>query len=116
MRISTVRAFALGMMVSSALNVGAVLVAGTARADGHLDSVEADYAQAYGAGAICPVIDGYGIRGVMGALRGIVADGFAPDSAVDVINAAVSDWCPRNWPLLVEIGEQARADLRGTVA
>lgn len=101
----TIRAFALGLVTGAAILTAG---AGVARADGYLDDMEADYAVTYGAGAICPVIDEHGAPGVIGVMRGIMADGYAADSAVDVINAAVSEYCPRNWPILVAIGEAAR--------
>lgn len=93
------------------LIIGATLYgASDARADGILDHTEADYVIAYGAGAICPTIDQYhSAAGVMGVARSIITDGFTADSAVDIINEAVSDYCPRNWPLLVAIGDMARA-------
>ena len=81
-----------------------------AKADGFLDDSEADYVDTYAVSAICPMIDRYDTDGVLGAANGITQDGFAADSAVDIINAAVWVHCPRNWPLLVAIGDAARED------
>lgn len=96
------------LMGCSALIGAAVYFASPARADGVLDATEADYATTYGSAVICPIIDYHGADGVLGALREIVADGFAMDGAVDVVNASVWAYCPRNWPLLVAIGNSAR--------
>ena len=35
--------------------------------------------------------------------------GYPGDSAVDIINASVHEYCPENWRLLVAIGKAARA-------
>ena len=115
MRTSIVRAYALGIVTGAFLTAGIVFAAAPAKADGTLDKTEADYVFTYGAGAICPVIDEYhSVAGVAGVMRGIMHDGFAGDSAVDIINAAVDTYCPRNWPLLVSIGKAARGE--GTAA
>ena len=103
-----IRAFSLGMVAGSFMTAGVVLLASPAKADGYLDGDEAAYAVTYGVGAICPVIDQYRRAGVLGVAEGIMHDGFAPDSAVDIINAAVSEFCPRHWPLLQAIGRAAR--------
>lgn len=108
-RRSTVRAFALGVVTGAVLAAG-IVAAAPADADGFLDDMEADYVKMYGSEAICPIIDKYRTDGVLGAAEGITEDGFAPDSAVDIINGAVWLHCPRNWPLLVAIGNSARAD------
>ena len=87
----------------------AVYGASDARADGVLSDVEYAYSTVWGPTAICPVIDEYPTEaGVLGVAKGIVADGFTADSAVDIINEAVYDWCPRHWPLLQAIGRAAR--------
>ena len=115
MRTSIVRAYALGIVTGAFLTAGIVFAAAPAKADGTLDKTEGDYVFTYGAGAICPVIDEYhSPSGVMGVMRGIMHDGFTADSAVDIINAAVDTYCPRNWPLLVAIGKAARNE--GTAA
>jgi hypothetical protein len=51
----------------------------------------------------------HSLSGVMGVANAITKDGFTADSAVDIINASVEDACPRNWPLLVAIGNAARS-------
>lgn len=79
-----------------------------AHADGQIDRYEADYVTSYGF-AVCAVIDEYPtVSGVLGVMRGIENDGFAADSAVDIINASVDQDCPRHWPLLQAIGRAAR--------
>ena len=110
-RNSTVRAFALGIITGSFITAGTMLLAAPARADGFLDDAEIDYAATYGQYAICPVIDEYHTTdGVMGVARAIINDGFAPDAAVDIINVAVQEFCPRNFPLLQAIGRAARGE------
>lgn len=80
-----------------------------ARADGQIDRAEADYINSYGY-AVCAVIDEFpNVNGVLGVARGIMADGFAANSAIDIINESVYEDCPRHWPLLVAIGDAARA-------
>ena len=89
--------------------LGVVLFAASAKADGVIDDDEQVYADAYG-GAICQVLDEhYSLAGVVGIYDVIVEQGYAPDSAVDIINVAVHEHCPDNWRLLVAIGRAARA-------
>ena len=108
-RKTTVRAFALGVVAGGFLTAG-IVAAAPADADGYLDDMEADYVTTYGDGTICPIIDRHRTDGVMGAAQGIQADGFAADAAVDIINASVWLHCPRNWPLLVAIGNAIRSE------
>jgi len=111
MRNSIIKAYALGIITGSFLTAGLTVGIGTAKADGILDNSETDYVLMYGAAAICPVIDQYhSMAGVTGVARGITKDGFSLDSAVDIINASVQEYCPRNWPLLVAIGKAARGE------
>lgn len=80
-----------------------------AHADGNIDATEAAYITKYGPTAVCPVIDEYPTTsGVMGVLQGVMHDGFAADSAVDIVNASVHEYCPDHWALLVSIGKAAR--------
>lgn len=82
-----------------------LLLAPPAHADGVISNVERAYVQAYGASAVCPTIADYPSEaGVMGIAQGIMEDGFAADSAVDIINASVGTYCPKFWPLLQAIG------------
>lgn len=114
MRTSIIRAYALGIITGGFIAAG-VLAAVPAKADGILDNSETDYVLMYGADAICPVIDQYhSVAGVTGVARGITKDGFSLDSAVDIINASVQEYCPRNWPLLVAIGKAARGESAAT--
>lgn len=97
-----------------ALIAAGTITAGTlapdAKADGYLTTDEAAYANAYGASAICPTLDDYpSTSGVLGVTDGIISDGFSADNAVDVLNVAVWEYCPRHWPLLVGVGQAARA-------
>ena len=86
-----------------------------AHADGQLNSVEIAYVNTYGE-TICQVLDQYpneeGVRKLGEAIMD--GDGFAPDSAADIVNASVLAFCPRNWSLLVAIGTAARKN--GAVA
>lgn len=110
MRTAIVKAYALGIITGGFLTAGIVFAAAPAKADGVIDSSEADYVLTYGS-TVCSVIDKYhSVGGVMGVAEAISDDGFAPDSAVDVINASVDTFCPRNWPLLVAIGKAARSN------
>lgn len=111
MRSSIVKAYALGIVTGGFLTAGLVFGLAPAKADGVLDSDEAQYVLMYGNGAICPVIDQYhSMAGVMGVANAIAKDGFTADSAVDIINVAVETYCPRNWSLLVAIGKSARGE------
>lgn len=115
MRSQVVRGFALGVITGSFLTAG-IILASTARADGYLDIDEQVYVELYGEQAICPTIsEFYSARGVLGVADAIEADGFAPDSVVDIINASVQAFCPENWPLLQAIGRAARTQ-QGTTA
>ena len=99
------------LMVTSAALGAALYFSSPARADGTISAGEADYIELYGQGVVCPVIDRYhSIPGVMGVVSAIVDDGFSEDNAVDIINASVDTYCPRNWPLLQAIGRAARAE------
>lgn len=97
------------LMVTSAFLGAAMYFASPAKADGYLDDDELVYAEMYGP-AVCSTLDEYrSVGGVMGIAEVIVEDGFAPDSAVDVINASVQAYCPEHWSLLQAIGKAARA-------
>jgi hypothetical protein len=99
------------LMLTSAFLGACVYFAAPAQADGELDDAESDFVVTYGEGAICATIDEYhSTSGVMGVGEAIVDRGFSVDSAVDIVNASVWLYCPRNWPLLSAIGEAARAD------
>jgi hypothetical protein len=102
------------LMATSALLGAALYFSAPASADGYLDDSEADYVDTYGDGAICPFIDLHDADGVVAAVETIVDDGFAVTDAIDVVNASVWLHCPRNWPLLVAMGNAARSE--GTVA
>lgn len=91
----------------------ALLTATPARADGYLSDAEFAYVHIWGPTAICPVINEYPTKaGVLGVMEGIHDDGFAYDDSVDIINEAVSTYCPGRWGLLVRIGDEARAEGR----
>ena len=105
----TITRLALAATSGAVIAATGLAYASDAHADGYLSSTEAAYVDRYGAGAVCPVIDEYpSAAGVLGVTRGIMEDGFTADNAVDIINASVSTYCPRNWPLLVAIGNAAR--------
>ena len=97
-----------------ALIAAGVITAGTvapdAKADGVLSAVEVAYVNAYGPIAVCPTLDNHpSTSGVLGIAEAITDDGFGADDAIDIINASVYEYCPRHWPLLVAIGQAARA-------
>lgn len=88
-----------------------IIPVGIARADGVIDDTEYAYISTWGPVAICPVIDEYpSAAGVVGVMRGIMDDGMTADSAVDIINASVHQYCPRHWSLLQAIGRAARGE------
>jgi hypothetical protein len=94
----------------------AVSVTGVARADGVLSHAEAAYVDKYH-DALCKTIDQFpNMAGVMGVMQAVREDGFAPDSAADIVNASVSVYCPSHWQLLVDIGNAARGERSGWVA
>lgn len=110
MRTAIIKAYSLGIITGAFLTAGLVYAAAPAKADGQLSNDEIDYVLTY-EDAICSVIDKYhSTDGVMGVAEAIGNDGFTADSAVDIINAAVQDSCPRNWPLLQAIGRAARGE------
>ena len=97
-RIYDALAVALLMALMAAL--GVVVFAATAKADTISDSV-IDYAATYGEGAVCPVLDEHHtVNGVLGVLVGIGKDGFSAHEAGQIVGLSVSEYCPRNQPLL----------------
>lgn len=88
-----------------------------AHADGQLNSVEIAYVNTYGQ-TICQFLDEYPNYDGIKALGHVIMDedGFAPDSAADIINASVLAFCPNHWGLLVAIGTAARQQQGGRVA
>jgi hypothetical protein len=93
--------------------LGAVILTHSpaAHADGVLSDVEYAYVVVYGAAAVCPTLDDHPSKaGVFGIAEGIMDDGFDVDSAADIINASVREYCPRHWPLLQRIGAAARGE------
>jgi hypothetical protein len=100
------------LMACSALLGAAVYLSAPAHADGFLDDDEADYVALFGQRAVCPTIDKHhSAPGVLGIVQAITDDGFAPDAAVDIVNASVWLYCPRNWPLMVAMGAAARGEI-----
>lgn len=102
-------AVALLLAVSAALGVCAMLLAAPAKAE--VDAIEYDFATQHG-WDICQAIDNnHTVGGVVGITTAISQWALIDlESAVDVMNTAVIETCPRNWPLLQEVGRQARAD------
>lgn len=89
--------------------IAAGLTAPEVKADGILSATEAAYVLAYGEVAVCATLDDYpSTAGVLGVADGIMDDGFTADNAIDIINASVMEYCPRHWPMLVQIGKEAR--------
>ncbi|OBC11392.1 hypothetical protein A5784_34915 [Mycobacterium sp. 852013-50091_SCH5140682] len=102
---------AFGFAAAGALAAAIVTHAPVAHADGNLSNREAAYVLAYGAGAVCPTIDDFpSIAGVVGVVKGIAADGFTYDDAVDIVNASVGSYCPRHWSLLQQVGAYFRGE------
>lgn len=89
--------------------VAATATAAVARADGMLSSAEVEYVAAHGQFVVCQTLDGYASPAtVVIAMQAVMADGLAPDDAVDVVNASVLTYCPDHWPLLQRAGAMAR--------
>lgn len=108
MRPGHIKAYSLGIITGAFLTAG-LLAAVPAKADGFLDEDEQAFVEDYH-WAVCHTIDEYhSTQGVLGVAEAITDEGFAPDSAVDIINASVQAYCPRNWALLQAIGRAARA-------
>jgi hypothetical protein len=100
------------LMACSALLGAAVYLSAPAHADGFLDDDEAAYVDLFGRRAVCPTLDEYHSGGgVLGVAEAITRDGFTPDNAIDIVNASVWLYCPRNWPLLVAVGNAARSQI-----
>jgi hypothetical protein len=92
-------AVAVALLMALMAALGVVAFAATAKADVS-DSV-IDYAVTYGEGAICPVLDEHHtVNGVLGVLIGIKKDGFSNFEAGQIVGMSVSEYCPRNEPLL----------------
>lgn len=109
MRSAIVKAYALGIITGGFLTAGIVFGTGPAKADGYLDEDEQAYGDMYHS-AVCSVLSKYhSYDGVLGVTSAITKDGFSADSAVDIVNYAVSEYCPSQWPLLVAVGRAARA-------
>ena len=104
-RPTVVRAFALGLMIGTGIVAGAAV----ARADGQLDPAELDYSTRWADG-ICGALDrDHTESELLNIASVIMADGYSADSAADIVNFTVGEWCPRNWPLLVNVGNAYRS-------
>jgi len=98
------------LMGCSALIGAAVYYAAPAAADGYLDSDEERYVLSWSAD-ICNYIGNEPtLGGLVDVAEIIVGDGYRPDDAVDIMNAAVALDCPEYWPLLVAVGRVARGE------
>lgn len=97
-----------------ALIAAGIVTAGTsapdAKADGVLTAVEVAYVNTFGPIAVCPTLDSHPATStVLGIAEAVTEDGFAVDDAIDIVNASVYEFCPWHWPMLVGIGQAARA-------
>jgi hypothetical protein len=100
------------LMVTSAFLGACLYLSAPAHADGVLSDTEQVYVELYGQGAVCTTIDEYhSASGVLGVAQAIADEGFANDDAIDIINASVWLYCPRNWPLILAIGKVARGEI-----
>lgn len=85
-----------------------VVSAPAAAADGVLSDEEQLFADLYYP-AVCDTLDDYpSISGVVGVVQGITKEGFHMTDSVDIVNYAVSSYCPRHWRLLVATGQAAK--------
>jgi len=92
-------AVALLMLLMAALGVIAFTLAPHAKAD--VSPAVSDYVAVYGAGAVCPVLDEHHtVSGMLGVLRGIQHDGFTAFEAGQIVGMSVTEYCPRNTPLM----------------
>lgn len=99
-----------------AASAAALVLAGTgtgfvARADGIINATEAAYVNSYGWSVVCLPINKFPTPAMVATVvSAVMADGFPPDSAVDITNASVAVHCPQNWGLLELTGEIARGE------
>jgi hypothetical protein len=91
----------------------AFILAPTARADGTIDYREWRYITQAGAGGlICVALTiNPSVETAYGLVGAVMEDGFAPDSAADIVNRSVTDFCPQHWGLISKAGRQARGNL-----
>lgn len=83
----------------------------TARADGIINATESAYIANYGEFVVCAPINGLPSPATVLAVVGaVVEDGFAPDSAVDIVNGSVLAFCDQHWSLLQRVGQMARGE------
>lgn len=112
-RAKLMDALAVSLLMALMAALGVVVFAASARADGVLQPDEEVYAIAW-APDICNVIDNRpNLRGVINVAQMVIADGWRPDEAVDIVNASVASTCPEHWPLLVAVGRAARGENGG---
>lgn len=85
---------------------------GIARADPGIDTdAEYNYVIEYGASAVCPMIAANpDLNGVVTVWKNIVRDGFTVQSAGDIIDSSVWNYCPQYWPLLNEVVAKLRGN------
>lgn len=104
--------FPVGLLILVLTGLFYLWGAAYARADGTASLLEQKYAQEY-AGTICAYLDDPANRDDL-SIVAIVPflmnkTGFKADSAIDILNYSVQEYCPRNWQLLVDLGNRARA-------
>lgn len=87
-----------------------MLLAPPAHADGVIDNVERAYVLAYGESICEHIAADPSTDGVLTVGQMIMDDGFAGDSAADIVNASVGEFCPRWGALLGRIGADARGE------
>lgn len=95
----------LALALLGALVAWGLLSHGTARADGIINATESNYIATYGDFVVCASLDGAPTpTTVLAVASAIMEDGFATDSAADIIVASVALYCDEYWPLLQRIG------------
>ena len=95
-------AVALLMALMAAFGVIVMLLAApSAKADIEPTPAVLDYADRYGEQAICVVLDEHhSVSGLLGVLLAIEKDGFTPYQAGQIVGISVTEFCPRNAPLI----------------
>ena len=90
------------LMLCAALGfIAFALAVPSAKADTEPTPAVLDYADRYGAGAICPVLDEHHtVSGMLGVLYAVEDDGFTPFEAGQIVGISVTEFCPRNQRLM----------------
>lgn len=117
-RVIREKIFPVGLFITVLTGLFYLWGTAYAHADGTVDDKEVIYANIY-APVICSYLDDKDNRTNTGVVKLgawlISKTEVQADSAVDILNYAVSTQCPRNWSLLTSVGDYYRAQQKGKV-